>query len=110
MDNDFGFALAHDGRARTRTVFLVNSRIAVFSFPWFLQGKQALIWLLGTHGEKVPNAPYVLEDFVENVKSETFPGVKMELLTALVQLFLSRPAECQDMLGRLLHHCIGGFP
>ncbi|XP_061327967.1 AP-4 complex subunit beta-1 [Pezoporus flaviventris] len=70
------------------------------------EGKQALIWLLGTHGEKVPNAPYVLEDFVENVKSEMFPAVKMELLTALVRLFLSRPAECQDTLGRLLYFCI----
>lgn len=79
-------------------------------FLWFLQGKQALIWLLGTHGEKIPNAPYVLEDFVENVKSETFPAVKMELLTALVRLFLARPAECQDMLGRLLYYCIGEFP
>lgn len=79
-------------------------------FLWFLQGKQALIWLLGTHGEKVPNAPYVLEDFVENMKSEMCPAVKMELLTALVRLFLSRPAECQDMLGRLLYYCIGGFP
>ncbi|XP_062365791.1 AP-4 complex subunit beta-1 isoform X2 [Cinclus cinclus] len=70
------------------------------------EGKQALIWLLGTHGEKIPNAPYVLEDFVENVKSETFPAVKMELLTALLRLFLARPAECQDMLGRLLYYCI----
>ncbi|KAM6219614.1 AP-4 complex subunit beta-1 isoform 1-T1 [Rhynchocyon petersi] len=70
------------------------------------EGKQALIWLLGVHGEKIPNAPYVLEDFVENVKSETFPAVKMELLTALLRLFLSRPAECQDMLGRLLYYCI----
>ncbi|XP_010075197.1 PREDICTED: AP-4 complex subunit beta-1 [Pterocles gutturalis] len=70
------------------------------------EGKQALIWLLGTHGEKVPNAPYVLEDFVENIKSEMFPAVKMELLTALVRLFLSRPAECQDTLGRLLYYCI----
>ncbi|XP_015357690.1 AP-4 complex subunit beta-1 isoform X2 [Marmota marmota marmota] len=70
------------------------------------EGKQALIWLLGVHGEKIPNAPYILEDFVENVKSETFPAVKMELLTALVRLFLSRPAECQDMLGRLLYYCI----
>ncbi|NXR66942.1 AP4B1 protein, partial [Rhadina sibilatrix] len=70
------------------------------------EGKQALVWLLGTHGEKIPNAPYVLEDFVENVKSETFPAVKMELLTALVRLFLARPAECQDMLGRLLYYCI----
>ncbi|OWK53798.1 AP-4 complex subunit beta-1 [Lonchura striata] len=70
------------------------------------EGKQALIWLLGTHGEKIPNAPYVLEDFVENVKSESFPAVKMELLTALLRLFLARPAECQDMLGRLLYYCI----
>ncbi|XP_007485233.2 AP-4 complex subunit beta-1 isoform X1 [Monodelphis domestica] len=70
------------------------------------EGKQALIWLLGVHGETIPNAPYVLEDFVENVKAETFPGVKMELLTALLRLFLSRPAECQDMLGRLLYYCI----
>ena len=49
----------------------------------------------------------MLEDFIENVKSETFPAVKMELLTAVLRLFLSRPAECQDMLGRLLHYCIG---
>ncbi|XP_044531922.1 AP-4 complex subunit beta-1 isoform X1 [Gracilinanus agilis] len=70
------------------------------------EGKQALIWLLGVHGETIPNAPYVLEDFVENVKAETFPGVKMELLTALLRLFLFRPAECQDMLGRLLYYCI----
>ncbi|XP_023445868.1 AP-4 complex subunit beta-1 isoform X3 [Dasypus novemcinctus] len=70
------------------------------------EGKQALIWLLGVHGERIPNAPYVLEDFVENVKSESFPAVKMELLTALLRLFLLRPAECQDMLGRLLYYCI----
>lgn len=70
------------------------------------EGEQALIWLLGVHGERIPNAPYVLEDFVENVKSETFPAVKMELLTALLRLFLARPAECQDMLGRLLYYCI----
>ena len=79
------------------------------SYSFIPQGKQALIWLLGVHGERMPNAPYVLEDFVENVKSETFPAVKMELLTALLRLFLSRPAECQDTLGRLLYYCIGRF-
>lgn len=79
------------------------------SYSFIPQGKQALIWLLGVHGERIPNAPYVLEDFVDNVKSETFPAVKMELLTALLRLFLSRPAECQDALGRLLHYSIGRF-
>ncbi|KAG9485546.1 hypothetical protein GDO78_008558, partial [Eleutherodactylus coqui] len=70
------------------------------------EGKQALIWLLGMHGEFIPNAPYVLEDYAENVKTEVSPTVKMELLAALVRLFLSRPAECQDILGRLIHYCI----
>ncbi|XP_048468140.1 AP-4 complex subunit beta-1 isoform X2 [Rhincodon typus] len=70
------------------------------------EGKQALIWLLGMHGEQVPNAPYVLEEFVDNVKMETSATVKLELITAMVRLFLSRPAECQDVLGRLLHYVI----
>ncbi|CAN2390327.1 Beta2-adaptin appendage, partial [Pristimantis euphronides] len=70
------------------------------------EGKQALIWLLGMHGELIPNAPYILEDYADNVKAEVSPPVKMELLTALVRLFLSRPAECQDTLGRLLYYCI----
>ncbi|KAM4700445.1 AP-4 complex subunit beta-1 isoform 2-T3 [Discoglossus pictus] len=70
------------------------------------EGKQALIWLLGMHGDLIPNAPYVLEDYADNVKTETCPSVKMELLSALVRLFLSRPAECQDTLGRLLYYCI----
>ncbi|XP_075709954.1 AP-4 complex subunit beta-1 isoform X2 [Rhinoderma darwinii] len=70
------------------------------------EGKQALIWLLGMHGELIPNAPYILEDYADNVKTEISPTVKMELLTALVRLFVSRPAECQDMLGRLIYYCI----
>ncbi|XP_043572922.1 AP-4 complex subunit beta-1 [Chiloscyllium plagiosum] len=70
------------------------------------EGKQALIWLLGMHGEQVPNAPYILEEFVDNVKMETSAAVKLELITAMVRLFLSRPAECQDVLGRLLYYVI----
>nr|DBA34006.1 TPA: hypothetical protein GDO54_001615 [Pyxicephalus adspersus] len=70
------------------------------------EGKHALIWLLGMHGEFITNAPYVLEEYVDNIKTETSPTVKMELLTSLVRLFLCRPAECQDILGRLIHYCI----
>ncbi|XP_053313518.1 AP-4 complex subunit beta-1 isoform X2 [Spea bombifrons] len=70
------------------------------------EGKRALIWLLGMHGEHIPNAPYVLEDYADNVKAETSSLVKMELLTALVRLFLTRPAECQDTLGRLIYYSI----
>ncbi|KAK7930477.1 hypothetical protein WMY93_006872 [Mugilogobius chulae] len=70
------------------------------------QGRQALLWLLGVYGERVPSAPYTLESFIDGVRAEASLGVKMELLTAAVRLFVSRPAEVQDMLGRLLHFCI----
>ncbi|KAM4562386.1 AP-4 complex subunit beta-1 isoform 1-T2 [Odontesthes bonariensis] len=70
------------------------------------QGRQALLWLLGVYGERVSSAPYTLEVFIDGVRSEASLAVKMELLTATVRLFLCRPAETQDMLGRLLHHCI----
>ncbi|ETE63663.1 AP-4 complex subunit beta-1 [Ophiophagus hannah] len=49
---------------------------------------------------------HITSDFVENVKSEPFSVVKLELLTAVAQLFIARPAECQDTLGRLLYYCI----
>ncbi|XP_061759068.1 AP-4 complex subunit beta-1 isoform X2 [Nerophis ophidion] len=70
------------------------------------QGKQALLWFLGAYGDRISSAPYTLEVFIDTVRCETSPGVKMELLTASVRLFLCRPAETQDMLGRLLHYCI----
>ncbi|XP_063750252.1 AP-4 complex subunit beta-1 [Eleginops maclovinus] len=70
------------------------------------QGRQALLWLLAVYGERVSSAPYTLEVFIDGVRSETSLGVKMELLTTTMRLFLCRPAETQDMLGRLLHYCI----
>ncbi|XP_076874981.1 AP-4 complex subunit beta-1 isoform X2 [Brachyhypopomus gauderio] len=70
------------------------------------EGKQALLWLLGVHGVHISSAPYVLEGFIDGLKAELSFAVKVELLTATMKLFLCRPAEIQDMLGRLLHYCI----
>uniref|UniRef100_H3CM05 Adaptor related protein complex 4 subunit beta 1 n=1 Tax=Tetraodon nigroviridis TaxID=99883 RepID=H3CM05_TETNG len=69
------------------------------------QGRRALLWLLGMHGEQVSGAPYTLERFIHGLRGQASAGVKMELLTATTRLFLGRPAEMQDMLGRLLHYC-----
>ncbi|CAL9703568.1 unnamed protein product [Knipowitschia caucasica] len=70
------------------------------------QGRQALLWLLGEYGECIPSAPYVLESFIDGIRLENSVCVKMELLSAAVRLFVCRPAETQDMLGRLLHYSI----
>ncbi|CAM4682567.1 unnamed protein product [Leuciscus chuanchicus] len=74
--------------------------------PQDSEGKQALLWLLGEHGEQISSAPYVVEGYIDGLKTELSSAVKMELLSASVKMFLCRPAETQDMLGRLLHYCI----
>ncbi|XP_016353150.1 AP-4 complex subunit beta-1-like isoform X3 [Sinocyclocheilus anshuiensis] len=70
------------------------------------QDSEALLWLLGEHGDQISSAPYVMEGYIDGLKTELSSAVKMELLTASVKMFLCRPAETQDMLGRLLHYCI----
>ncbi|XP_066528675.1 AP-4 complex subunit beta-1 isoform X2 [Hoplias malabaricus] len=70
------------------------------------EGKRAMLWILGAYGECMSGAPYVLEVLIDRVKAEMSSLVKMELLTAAVKMFVLRPAETQDMLGRLLHYCI----
>ncbi|KAL1020491.1 hypothetical protein UPYG_G00000760 [Umbra pygmaea] len=70
------------------------------------QGRGALLWLLGVYGDRVSGAPYILEDFIAGVRSEVSAEVKAELLTATLRMYLSHPAETQDMMGRLLHYCI----
>jgi AP-4 complex subunit beta-1 len=71
------------------------------------EGKAALLWILGEYGESLPNTPYVLEELVNNVADEASSEVKLQLLTAVMKMFMKRPPECQDMLGRLLEHAIG---
>ena len=57
--------------------------------------------------QSLPNTPYVLEELVNNVADEASSEVKLQLLTAVMKMFMNRPPECQDMLGRLLEHAIG---
>lgn len=43
----------------------------------------------------VPEAPYILEELVDEWDNETDNGVKSELLTACMKLVFKRPAEMQ---------------
>lgn len=75
-------------------------------YPQDSEGKQALLWLLGEHADQISSAPYLLEVYIDGLKTELSALLKMEILTAALKMFLRRPAETQDMLGRLLHYCI----
>ena len=66
------------------------------------EGKCALMWLLGEYGDYLEESPYMLENYIDNLSEETSCQVKLHLLTACMKLFFLRPAECQDLLGRLM--------
>ncbi len=66
------------------------------------KGKCALLWLLGEYGENLEKSPYILEDFIDGSMDEVNTSIQCHLLTTTMKLFFKRPAECQEMLGRLL--------
>ncbi|XP_071962428.1 AP-4 complex subunit beta-1-like [Antedon mediterranea] len=70
------------------------------------KGKTALLWLVGHYGQKLPDAPYLLEDYIDDYEQERSAEVKIALLTSTTKLFFFRPAECQSMLGKLLDSAI----
>ncbi|XP_038048762.1 AP-4 complex subunit beta-1-like [Patiria miniata] len=70
------------------------------------RGKTALVWLIAQHGKDLLDAPYILESMLDSWEEEPSKLVKLSLLTTTTKLFFSRPAECQDMLGKVLQRCI----
>ncbi|XP_033629780.1 AP-4 complex subunit beta-1-like isoform X3 [Asterias rubens] len=69
-------------------------------------GKAALVGLIAQYGQDLPDAPYILESMIDTLEEERNTMVKLSLLTATIKLFFIRPAECQDMLGKILEYAI----
>ena len=68
-------------------------------------GRSAVVWMLGEYGEILDDAPYLLEELVEEVADGTVEvevPVKLELLTSTLKLFFKRPPEVKPALGKLL--------
>lgn len=70
------------------------------------EARMALLWIIGAFGNDIEDAPYILEDIVENMEDETSHSVKLQLLNSAMKLFFLRPPETQKVLGALLEKCI----
>ena len=55
--------------------------------------------------QHMDDAPYMLEEAVNSLPSDS-STVVLQLLTSVMKVFFKRAPECQEMLGRLLEHCI----
>jgi len=65
-------------------------------------GKCAILWILGEYGDKMVEAPYILEQYIDSYDEEESSQVKLEMLSATMKLFFKKAPEMQKMLGRLL--------
>jgi AP-1 complex subunit beta-1 len=66
------------------------------------QAKAAMIWIIGEYSDHIENADELLEQFLDLFVDEP-AQVQLQLLTAIVKLFLRRPQDTQDMVTRVLN-------
>jgi len=63
--------------------------------------KAAMIWIVGEYAERIDNADELLESFLDNFTEEN-AQVQLQLLTAIVKLFLKRPTGTQELVQKVL--------
>lgn len=63
--------------------------------------RAALIWIVGEYAEKISNAGDILGSFVDGFNEE-FAQTQLQILTAVVKLFLKRPEKAQGLVQRVL--------
>jgi AP-1 complex subunit beta-1 len=61
----------------------------------------ALIWIVGEYAEKISNADEILSGFVEGFMEE-FTQTQLQILTAVVKLFLKKPDNNQGLVQKVL--------
>eukprot|EP00727_Mastigamoeba_balamuthi_P012717 m51a1_g8068 Adaptor protein complex 1 and 2 (AP-1/AP-2), beta subunit (926) ;mRNA; f:162890-166807 len=59
--------------------------------------KASMIWIIGEYAERIDNAAELLDRFLESFADES-AQVQLQLLTAVVKLFLKKPKNTQDMV------------
>ncbi|KXT00380.1 hypothetical protein AC578_3350 [Pseudocercospora eumusae] len=61
----------------------------------------SLIWIVGEYAEKISNAGDILAGFVEDFNTE-FTQTQLQILTAVVKLFLKKPDQSQGLVQKVL--------
>jgi len=66
------------------------------------EAKASMIWIIGEYAERIENANELLDSFLESFHDEN-TQVQLQLLTAIVKLFLKRPKDTQEMVQKVLN-------
>ena len=70
--------------------------------PMISPSRASMIWIVGEYAERIDNADELLEGFLDSFKDES-SQVQLQLLTAIVKLFLKKPStNPQTLVTRVL--------
>lgn len=61
------------------------------------EARASMIWIIGEYAERIDNADELLESFLDSFQDEN-TQVQLQLLTAIVKLFLKRPTDTQELV------------
>merc|ERR1739838_855953 len=65
------------------------------------EARASMIWIIGEYAERIDNADELLESFLDSFQDEN-TQVQLQLLTAIVKLFLKKPTETQELVQAVL--------
>ncbi len=65
------------------------------------EARASMIWIIGEYAERIDNADELLESFLDSFQDEN-TQVQLQLLTAIVKLFLKRPTDTQELVQQVL--------
>merc|ERR1712025_1528879 len=60
-----------------------------------------MIWIIGEYAERIDNADELLQSFLDGFHDEN-TQVQLQLLTAIVKMFLKKPQETQELVQKVL--------
>lgn len=64
--------------------------------------KASMVWILGEYAGRIENAGELIDSFLDSFEDEP-ASVQLQLLTATVKLFLTKPGETQPMVQKVLN-------
>lgn len=65
------------------------------------EARASMVWIIGEYAERIDNADELLDSFLEGFADEN-AQVQLQLLTAVVKLFLKRPQHTQSLVQHVL--------
>lgn len=69
-----------------------------------IDSRCSLLWLIGEYGNRIREAPYILEQLLKSIDEETNTKILLFFLTSSLKLFLTRPPEMIGVLKKIFTH------